>query len=158
MSPLARGVPDLPVDLGLLGVDDLAQLLGDLVVDAAEVEAVEPLLALAAQAVEQVADPLHHLALPVAETRLEQPPERGVEVAVVQQVVGHLLEHGVGVEVEADLGAVPAAVAELGARHYFPLMLLRSGPLEPRRRIADARSWIATVPVDVLECGPGPLP
>ena len=123
------GVANLPVDLGPLGVDDLAQLLGDLVVDATEVEPVEPLLALAAQAVEQVADPLDHLALPVAEPRLQEPPERGVEVAVVQQVVGHLLEHGVGVEVEADLGAVPAAVAELGARHCS-----------------------ATVPVTVKEC------
>jgi hypothetical protein len=74
-------------------------------------------LALAAKAVEQVADPLDHLALAVAEPRLQQPPEGGVEVAVVEQVVGHLLEHGVGVEVEPDLGAVPAAVPEPGARH-----------------------------------------
>ena len=89
---------------------------------------------------------------------------------MVQQVVGHLLDHGVGVEVEADLGAVPAAVAEPGARHYFLLMLLRSGPLAPdvlrarshgrsgrARCIADARSWVVTVPVDVPEMRPGPL-
>src|SRR5262245_58742282 len=114
------GVADLTLDLGPLGVDDLAELLCDLVVHAAEVESLQALLALAPQAVEQVADPLDHLALPVAEPRLQQPPEGGVEVAVVEQVVGHLLEDGVGIQAEADLRAVPAAVPEPGARPRPP--------------------------------------
>ena len=108
---------DLAVDLVALGLDDLAQLLGDLVVDAAEVEAVEPLLALAAQPLEQVADALDVLALPVLEPLLQQAAQRRVQVAVVEEVVGDLLEDRVGVEVEADLGAVPAAVAEPRRRH-----------------------------------------
>ena len=116
-SPLCCGLAELAVDLVALGLHDLAQLLGDLVVDAAEVEAVEPLLALLAQPLEQVAHALHVLALPVAEALLQQAAQRGVQVAVVQQVVGDLLEDRVGVEVEPDLGAVPAAVAEPRRRH-----------------------------------------
>ena len=61
--------------------------------------------------------PCDVLALPVAEALLQQPAQRGVQVAVVEQVVGDLLEHRVGVEVEADLRAVPAAVAEPRRRH-----------------------------------------
>src|SRR5215203_968058 len=103
---------DLPVERLALGPHDVAQLLGDLVVDAAEVEPVEPLLPLAPQPVEQVAHALDHLALPVLEARLEQAAQGRVQISVVEEVVGDLLEDGVGVEVEADLRAVPPAVPE----------------------------------------------
>ncbi len=46
------------------------------------------------------------------EPGLHHPPQGGVEVAVVQQVVGDLREDLVGVELEADLRAVPPGVAE----------------------------------------------
>src|SRR5262249_39162656 len=74
--------------------------------------AVELLAAAFAKSFEHLPHALHVAALPVRETLLHHPPERGVEVAVVQQVVGHLLEQRVGVEVEPDLCAVPAGVAE----------------------------------------------
>ena len=48
--------------------------------------------------------------------RLQHAAQRGVQVAVVQQVVGDLLEDAIGVEVEPDLRAVPAGVGEPG-RH-----------------------------------------
>ena len=94
-------------------VDDVAQLLGDVVVDTAEVVLLELVAAPAAQLLEQLAQALHSLAVAVAEAGLHQPPQRGVEVAVVQQVVGDLAEDRVGVELEADLRAVPARVSEL---------------------------------------------
>jgi hypothetical protein len=78
------------------------------VVDAPEVVALELLPALAAQALEQLPHPLHAVAVPVAEARLEHAPEGGVQVAVVEEVVGDLGQDGVGVEVEPDLAAVPA--------------------------------------------------
>ena len=56
--------------------------------------------------------PLHVAALAVVEALLHHAAQRGVEVAVVEQIVGHLLEQRVGVEVEADLRAVPARVLE----------------------------------------------
>ena len=86
--------------------------LGDLVVHAAEVELVEALLALLAQLLHQLAQALHALAVAVAHALLHHPAQRGVDVAVVEQVVGELVEQPVGVEVEALLRAVPAGVGE----------------------------------------------
>ena len=52
--------------------------------------------------------PMSSLAVAVLEALLQHPAQRRVQVAVVQEVVGHLVEQRVGVEVEADLRAVPA--------------------------------------------------
>ena len=57
------------VDPGPLHVDHVAQRLGDVVVDAAEVVALELLPALAPELLEQLAHPLDPLALPVPEAR-----------------------------------------------------------------------------------------
>ena len=46
-------------------VDDVVELVGDLVVDAAEVDAVEPLLALLAQPLEQLAQALQPFAVAI---------------------------------------------------------------------------------------------
>ena len=105
---LAHGV----VDGVALLVDDVVELAGDLVVDAAEVEAVEALLALPAQPLEQLAHALQALAVAVAEALVHHPPQRRVDVAVVQQLVGQLLEQGVAVELEPLLRAVPPRVRE----------------------------------------------
>ena len=86
--------------------------LGDVVVDAAEVVVLEPLAALLAQLLEQLAHALEPLAVAVLEARLHHPPQGRVEVAVVEQVVGDLAEESVGVEVEADLRAVPPGVPD----------------------------------------------
>ena len=112
-------------------VDDVAQLLRDVVVDAAEVVALELVAATAAQLLHQLAHALDSVAVAVAEAGLHQPPKRGVEVAVVQQVVGDLAEDGVGVDVEAGLRAVPPRVAEL-----------RSGP-SARRTCSEATGSVA---------------
>ena len=69
-----------------------------------------------AQLLEHLAHALQALAVAVAEPALHHAAQRGVEVAVVQQVVGDLLQDAVGVELEADLRAVPAGVGE-PARH-----------------------------------------
>ena len=117
-AALVAGGPGLAlevVDPLALGVDDVAQRLGDLVVDAAEVVALELLPPLAAQLLEQLPHALDPLAVAVPEARLQHPAQGGVQVAVVEQVVGDLGQDGVGVEVEADLGAVPAGV--VGAGH-----------------------------------------
>ncbi len=106
------GIVQLLVERVALLLDHLAQLLRDVVVHAAEVVALELVAALAAQLLEHLADALEPLAVAVAEPRLHHPPEGVVEVAVVQQVVGDLGEHRVGIELEADLRAVPPRVAE----------------------------------------------
>ena len=93
-------------------VDDVVQLVGDLVVDAAEVELVELVLALLAQLVHQLAQALHALAVAVAHALLHHPPQRRVHVAVVEQVVGELVEEPLGIEVEPLLRAVPSRIRE----------------------------------------------
>jgi hypothetical protein len=96
------------VDAGPLHLDDIAQLLGDVVVDAAEVVALELVATTPAEPLEELADAREPLAVLVAEARLEHAAQCRVEITVVQQVVGDLGEDAVGVELEADLGAVPA--------------------------------------------------
>ena len=93
-------------------VDDVVQLVGDLAVHAAEVEAVQPLLAFVAQLLQQLAKALHLVAVAVAHALLHEATEGGVDVAVVQEVVGEVVEQGVGIEIEPFLGAVPARVGE----------------------------------------------
>ena len=109
---LLLGVAHRVLDGVALLVDDVVQLAGDLVVDAAEVEAVEAVLALAAQLLEQLADALQALAVAVPQALVHHPAQGGVDVTVVEQLVGQLLEQGVAVELEALLGAVPARVRE----------------------------------------------
>ena len=89
-SPDCAGLVELAVELLALGVDDLAQLAGDVVVDAAEVVLLELVAPPAAQLLEHVAQALELLAVAVAEPLLHQPAQGGVEVAVVEQVVGDL--------------------------------------------------------------------
>ena len=90
----------------------------DLLVDAAEVVAVELLAPAFAQLLEHLAHALDVATFAVLESLLHHAPQRGVQIAVVQEIVGHLLEQRVGVEIEADLRAVPPRVPELAhARH-----------------------------------------
>ena len=96
------------VDARPLHLDHVAQLLGDVVVDPAEVVALELVAPPPAETLEQLADAGESLAVLVAEARLEHATQGRVEVTVVQQVVGDLGEDAVGIELEADLGAVPA--------------------------------------------------
>ena len=107
---------DAAVDPGALFVDDLVETIRDVFVHAAEVVAVELLAALLAQLLEHLAHALDVAALTILETLLHHAAQRGVEIAVVEEIVGHLLEQRVGVEVEPDLGAVPAGVSGT-ARH-----------------------------------------
>ena len=90
-----------------LFVDDVVELVGDLAVHPAEVELVESLLALLAQLVHQLAKALQALAVAIAHALLHHSPQRRVDVAVVQQIVGQFVEQAVGIEVEAALRAVP---------------------------------------------------
>src|SRR5581483_7092705 len=89
-------------------------------VDAAEVVLLEFVLAPPPQPLHQLAHTGQPLAVLVAEPGLHHPAQRGVEVAVVQQVVGDLGEDVVGVELEAGLCAVPAAVAETDGHRTGP--------------------------------------
>src|SRR5829696_939231 len=100
------------VDGVALFVHDVLELASDLVVDTPEVEPVEPLLALAAELLQQLAHALQAFAVAIPEALVHHPPQRGVDVTVVQQLVGELLEQGVAVELEALLRAVPAGVLE----------------------------------------------
>jgi hypothetical protein len=93
-------------------VDDVVELAVDLVVDAAEVMAVESLLALLAEPGEQIAQPLQPFPFGAAHALLQHPAQRGIDVTVVQQLVGQLVEQEVGVDVEAALGSVPSRVRE----------------------------------------------
>ena len=115
---LAAGVARLAglagqlVEPGPLGVEDLAERLGDLLVDAPEVVLLELVPPPPPQPLHQVAHAHELLAVAVLEALLHQAAQGRVQVAVVEEVVGDLLEDRLGVEVEADLGAVPPGVAE----------------------------------------------
>ncbi len=127
---LARFLREVVESLAL-HVDDVAQLLCDVVVDAAEVVSLELVSAAAAQLLHQLAHALDPVAVAIAEAGLHQPPERGVEVAVVEQVVGDLAEDRVGIDVEAGLRPVPSGIAEL-----------RRGPT-PQRHAPEATGSVA---------------
>ena len=74
------------------------------------------------------------------EALLHEPAQRRVQVAVVEEVVAHLVEERLGVEVEAGLRAVPARVPEPGDpplaanQHRSTLPPLRSHGLSPPER------------------------
>ena len=129
-SPDSRASSGQLVEATALELDDLTERLGDVLVDPAQVVAVELLAATLPQAVEEVAEPEHLLAVAIAEALLHETAQRGVDVAVVEQVVGDLLQDGVGIEIEPDLGAVPTRVAE---------PRLHSTPSK-RRRVAPSGS------------------
>ena len=115
---LAAGVARLPglavevVDGRPLRLHHLPQGLGDVVVDAAQVVLGQLLLPPLAEALDQLPQAGQAVAVGVAQPVLEQAAEGGVELAVVEEVVGELGQQGVGVELEALLGAVPPGVAE----------------------------------------------
>ena len=71
-------------------------------------------LPLAPQLLQHLAHALQPLAVAVPEARLHHAPQGGVEVAVVEQVVGDLGEDLLGVEVEADLACRPSASTGIG--------------------------------------------
>ncbi len=106
------GVGFEPLDAEPLLGQHLLELLGDLAVGAAEVTAVELLLALEPQLVEQVAQSLDLLAVRGPPPPVEHALERLVQVAVGQQVVGQLRQDGVGVVGQRLLGPVPPPVVE----------------------------------------------
>jgi len=115
LAPLVARLPSLSlevVDAAALLFDDFAQLARDVVVHTAQVVLLELIAPPAAQALHQLAQPGHSLAVLVAETGLHHAPQGRVQVTVVQQVVGDLREDVVGVELEPRLGAVPARVTE----------------------------------------------
>ena len=96
-------------------VDDVVEFGLDLVVDAAEVVPVETVLALLAQLFQQLAQALQPLAVAVAQALLHHPPQGAIDVAVVEEIVGQLVEDGLRVEFEALLRAVPARIGEPGS-------------------------------------------
>ena len=98
-----------------LGIGDLVELAGDVVVHAAEVELIEHLRAAFSQPLEHLAQAFEPVAFRIGEALLHEPAQRRIEIAVIQQIVGHLGEQAVRVEVEAGLGAVPGRVFEARA-------------------------------------------
>ncbi len=119
VARLGRLLRHVPQRAALL-LDHLAELVGDLVVDPAEVVVLQHLPALLAEPLHDLPQALEPLAVLALEAGLEHAAEGGVEVAVVEQVVGDLGHHLVGVELEPDLGAVPARVTELRSTHLAP--------------------------------------
>ena len=96
------------VDRVAFFVDDVVQLVGDLLVHAAEVAALEQLLAPLAQALAHLLQPHHALAVGVGGPAVHEAPQSTTHVAVGQEVVGHLVEQAGRVEIEASLSSVPA--------------------------------------------------
>ncbi len=134
LAPRVAALPrlaDVVVERLALLVDDVAQLLRDVVVDAAEVVLLEQVGTAPPQLLHQLPQPLQPLAVAVPEAALHHAPQGVVEIAVVQQVVGDLGQHAVGVQLEADLRPVPAGVREAashGARVSPPAGRPSSAP------------------------------
>ena len=143
------GLADLVVEGLALLVDDVAQLLRDVVVDATEVVLLEQVGAAPAQLLHQLAQALQPLAVAITEAALHHAAQGVVEVAVVQQVVGDLLQDAVGVQLEADLRPVPAGVREPachGPRVPPPAGCRRAPaahrPVRDRRVQTLASTWV----------------
>ena len=75
------------VERGALGVDHVAELLGDVFVHAAQVVLLEPGPPLLAQALHELLDALDPLAVAILEPGVEHATQGRVQVTVVQQVV-----------------------------------------------------------------------
>jgi hypothetical protein len=75
-----------------------------------EISALELLLTPLAQALHELTQALDLLAVRPAEPRGEQPAQRRVGVAVIEEVIGELGEQGVDLVLEPGLGTVPAPV------------------------------------------------
>ena len=111
LASLVAGLGGLAGHLGQRGpllFDDLSEGVGDLVVDAAQVVVLEHLPTPLAELLHGLPQARQVLAVGGVEARLQHAAQGGVEVTVVQQVVGDLGHHLVGPELEALLGAVPA--------------------------------------------------
>ena len=98
-----------------LDVEDLFELVLDVLKDGAEIEAVELLAPLLAELLEQVAQPVHAVAVRRAHAALHQVAQRVLQVTEVHQVVGQTLEHVVGVERRNLLSPIPLGVAKMCA-------------------------------------------
>ena len=96
-------------------VDDVVEFGLDLVVHAAEVVPVETVPALLAQLFEQLTQALQLLAVAIAQALLHHPAQGGIDVAVVEELVGQLVEGRISVEFEALLRAVPPRIREPGS-------------------------------------------
>ena len=101
-----------PVESLALEVHDLVEASGDVLPEARQLVALELLPAAAGDAVQQLAEPFELAPVRRPHAALQRPPEGGVQVAVVEQIVGDLAENALGVKLEPRLGAVPPAVAE----------------------------------------------
>ena len=146
------GLVDAPVDALALHVDDLVELHRDVVVHAAEVAVLELLATALAEALHHLAQPHELVAVPVAEALLHHPAQRRVEVAVVEEVVAHLVEERLGVEVEALLACRPSAstgtrspdragtTSSDASRLPTPGSLTDAAARAPRRRPSPARA------------------
>jgi hypothetical protein len=145
----ARRFLDALVDALALHVDDFVELLCDVVVHTAEVAVLELLTAPLAQLLQHLAEPHELLVVPVAEPLLHQPSQCGVQVAVIEQVVAHLVEQLLGVEVEPRLRAVPPRVAEsIGTLASEPPH--RSHATPPLAAATAARSRVAAGPAATM--------
>ena len=105
-----RGLVLPALDARPLRVDDVLHVLAHLLDRGIEVVAAELALAGLTQLLEELLQAGH-----VRRAPAQQALQRGVEVAVVHQVVRERVEDVAGVEVVDALGAVPARVAELHA-------------------------------------------
>src|SRR5581483_7386648 len=108
------------LDAAPLGLEDLLELLADVLQHVVELELVELLLALLAQALEELLQAHHAVAGAVLEAGLHHPLQRAADVPVGEQVVGELLHQLFRVERRELLRAVPARVAIEAHYHTSP--------------------------------------
>ncbi len=104
------------VDAGPLHPDDVPEALRDVVVDPAQVVALQLVAPAPAQPFQQLPHARHLFPVAVPEPLLHHAPQRLVEVAVVEQIVGDLRQDVAGVQFETDLAAVPPGVLEAAHR------------------------------------------
>ena len=108
------------VDRRPLGLDHLPQGLGDVVEHPAQLVVGQFLPPPLAEALHQLPQAGQPVAVRVAHPVLEEAAEGGVELTVVEEVVGELGQQAVGVELESLLGTVPPGVAERGGHERLP--------------------------------------
>ena len=98
------------VDAVPLLVDDVGELAGDLVVHIPEIEPLETISTGLTQALEQLAQTGDGVAIGCVQPVVHQSPQGGVDIPVLDQVVGNRRQDVVGVRLEPALRPIPPRV------------------------------------------------
>ena len=92
--------------------DNFAQLISNLAKDSPKVIVLESLFTALPNFFEHLTDALDVLAVAILEALLQHATQGGVDVSVIEQIVGELLHNVEGVNLESLLCSIPGGIAK----------------------------------------------